>query len=49
MLDPNNPLPKYYQLKEYLKEMNRRGDIAPREQLPSENALVQQFSLSHVI
>ncbi|AOQ23633.1 Arabinose metabolism transcriptional repressor [Moorella thermoacetica] len=46
MLDPNNPLPKYYQLKEYLKEMIRRGDIAPGEQLPSENALVQQFSLS---
>ncbi|MGI6285138.1 GntR family transcriptional regulator [Neomoorella humiferrea] len=46
MLDHNNPLPKYYQLKEYLKGMIQRGEIAPGEQLPSENALVQQFGLS---
>jgi len=41
-----NSLPKYYQLKEYLKEMILTGKIASGEQLPSENSLVQQFNMS---
>jgi len=39
-------LPKYYQLKEYLKDAIRRGKISPGAQLPSENTLVQQFAVS---
>lgn len=46
MLDPNSPLPKYYQLKEYLKDAIRRGEIVPGARLPSENSLVQQFGIS---
>jgi GntR family transcriptional regulator of arabinose operon len=46
VLDPNSRLPKYYQLKEYLKDAIRRGDIVPGAQLPSENSLVQSFAIS---
>jgi len=46
VLDSNSALPKYYQLKEYIKDVIRRGGIAPGARLPSENSLVQQFGVS---
>lgn len=46
MLEQNNSMPKYHQLKEYLKELILSGKIASGEQLPSENTLVRQFNLS---
>ena len=39
-------MPKYYRLKEYLKEQMKRGAIAPGHQLPSENMLADQFKIS---
>lgn len=42
----NNAGPKYSQLKEYLKEQMRLGKIATGNQLPSENMLAKQFTLS---
>jgi len=46
MIEDNHYLPKYYQLKEYLKEMIRSGGILPKEKLPSESELVRQFKIS---
>jgi GntR family transcriptional regulator, arabinose operon transcriptional repressor len=46
MRDDNNYLPKYYQLKEYLKELIKSGGILPKEKLPSESELVRQFKIS---
>jgi GntR family transcriptional regulator, arabinose operon transcriptional repressor len=46
MANPNNPLPKYVQLKNHLKELIRRGEIPPGEPLPSENTLMRQFKVS---
>lgn len=45
-MDQNSITPKYYRLKEYLKEQMKRGAIAPGNQLPSENMLVDQFKIS---
>ena len=42
----SNNGPKYSQLKEYLKEKMRQGNILPDEQLPSENMLARQFMVS---
>lgn len=38
--------PKYYILKEYLKDEMLSGRIMPGDKIPSENALADQFSLS---
>jgi GntR family transcriptional regulator of arabinose operon len=38
--------PKYFQLKEYLKDLINRGEINPGDQMPSENVLAKQFSMS---
>lgn len=46
MSTTGKPLPKYYMLKEYLKDKIIKGHIVPGEQLPSENALAGQFKLS---
>lgn len=45
-MDQNSSVPKYYRLKEYLKEQMKRGAITPGSQLPSENMLVDQFKIS---
>ncbi|NLN64152.1 MAG: GntR family transcriptional regulator [Clostridiaceae bacterium] len=37
---------KYYKLKEYLKQEILMGRIKPGEQIPSENALAEKFSIS---
>lgn len=46
MFEQNDSMPKYHQLKEYLKELMLNGKITFGEQLPSENALASQFNLS---
>jgi len=46
MIEDNKYLPKYYQLKEYLKEIIRSGGVLPKEKLPSESELVRQFKIS---
>lgn len=46
MIKPDKYLPKYYQLKEYLKKMIQNGDIIPPQKLPSESDLVRQFKIS---
>lgn len=46
MLDLKNSTPKYLQLKEYLKGMILRGEIAPGSQIPSEHTLAKEFKLS---
>ena len=39
-------LPKYVQLKEYLKKVIQDGNLAPSQKLPSESELVRQFKIS---
>lgn len=46
MLESKNSTPKYLQLKEHLKGMILRGEIAPGSQIPSEHTLARQFKLS---
>ena len=46
MIRPDKHLPKYYQLKEYLKQMIQNGEITPAQKLPSESDLVRQFKIS---
>ncbi|TFG91124.1 MAG: GntR family transcriptional regulator [Candidatus Atribacteria bacterium] len=46
MTKDDNYLPKYYQLKEYLKKMIQNGAILPTQKLPSESDLIRQFKIS---
>ncbi len=46
MVDSERLLPKYSQLKEYLKKQIRQGKILYGQQLASENILVKQFRMS---
>ncbi|NLY76052.1 MAG: GntR family transcriptional regulator, partial [Firmicutes bacterium] len=46
MFDPNSPLPKYHQLKKYLQQKIRQGELAPGQQIDTENYLAKQFNLS---
>lgn len=45
-MEQNSTAPKYFRLKEYLKEQMKRGVITPGGQLPSENMLADQFKIS---
>lgn len=42
---PSN-VPKYHQVKQHLKNLIRRGELAPGDLLPSENTLVKEFNFS---
>jgi GntR family transcriptional regulator of arabinose operon len=46
LVDSGRLLPKYSQLKEYLKEQIRQGEIVYGQQLASENILAKQFRMS---
>jgi GntR family transcriptional regulator of arabinose operon len=39
-------VPKYYRVKQYLKNMIRRGELTPGSLLPSENDLAKEFNFS---
>jgi GntR family transcriptional regulator of arabinose operon len=46
MYEPKHGVPKYHQLKEFIRDQIRRGELTPGQQLPTENILAQQFQLS---
>lgn len=46
MKTPDSYLPKYIQIKEYLKKIIQDGNIVPAQKLPSESELVRQFKVS---
>lgn len=46
MLDPDSPLPLYYQLKTYLSKQVKSGIWKPGDRLPSESDLGVQFGIS---
>lgn len=46
MVNFNHTVPKYSQLKEFLKGQMQQKTIAYEQQLPSENALARQFGMS---
>ncbi len=45
-IDPTSYKPLYLQISDMLREAIRQGDYAPGDRLPSENALVEKFSVS---
>jgi GntR family transcriptional regulator len=49
MIDRNNPLPYYVQLKESIRERIERGDWKPGDLLPSEAQLCEQFDVSRTV
>jgi GntR family transcriptional regulator len=46
MLLKAGPLPKYYQLTEILRERILSGELGPDDQLPTEDALCQEYGVS---
>lgn len=48
-LDRHSPIPLHQQLSDVLAEAIRAGRLKPREQLPSENELIDRFSVSRFV
>jgi GntR family transcriptional regulator len=48
MLDKNYPLPKYFQLKELIRERIAAGEWQPGEMIPSERELSEQYGISRM-
>jgi len=46
MLDPNSPIPLYFQLKSLLEEQIRSGMLKPGQKIPSENELCGMYRIS---
>jgi GntR family transcriptional regulator len=46
IVDPNNFLPRYYQLANILRDRISKGDLAARQPIPSERQLEKDFSVS---
>lgn len=46
MIEMNNPMPLYFQIKEMLKEKIERGKYEPGECIPSENQLAEELDIS---
>src|SRR5258708_39864193 len=44
----NSPLPRYYQLKEIIRERIRSGEWKPGELIPSERELSEQYKISRM-
>jgi GntR family transcriptional regulator len=44
----NGPLPRYYQLKEIIREKVRSGDWPPGQPIPSERELSEQYGISRM-
>src|SRR5690554_5292638 len=45
-IDPNQPIPLYFQLKTLLLEAMIRGEYGPGDRLPTEHELCEQYGLS---
>jgi len=46
MIDPTNPMPKYHQLANILRQQIDNGDFNPHDAIPSERLLEQHYKLS---
>lgn len=46
VVNPNSPLPYYYQVERFLEQEIQRGDFTQGEELPSEGDLSKKFSVS---
>lgn len=46
MIDNESILPKYYQIKEYIKSKIINGEIKPDERIMSENEIIKQYEVS---
>src|SRR5438874_9051261 len=44
----NSPLPRYYQLKEILRERARSGEWKPGDLIPSERELSEKYGISRM-
>jgi GntR family transcriptional regulator len=47
-IDPNSPVPRYYQIRENLIELIRSGELAPGELIPSERELSEHYSVNRL-
>lgn len=47
-IDPNDPLPRYYQVYHSLLERIRAGEFEPGDALPSERQLTQDYGVSRI-
>jgi GntR family transcriptional regulator len=48
-LDRHSPIPLHQQLSDLLADAIRKGQLKPREQLPSENELIDRFNVSRFV
>ena len=46
VLDVQNPIPLYYQLKGIIEEQISSGELKPGDKIPSENSLCEQYKVS---
>lgn len=47
-VDPNNPLPRYYQVYVSMEQRIREGEFAPGEAIPSERQLALDYGVSRI-
>ena len=46
VLDVQNPIPLYYQLKGIIEEQISSGELKPGDKIPSENSLCEKYQVS---
>lgn len=46
VLDTQNPIPLYYQLRNIIEEQINSGELKPGDKIPSENSLCKEYSVS---
>ncbi|GHI01485.1 GntR family transcriptional regulator [Neobacillus kokaensis] len=48
MINKNSPIPLYYQLEEYIKELIEQGDLKPGDALPPEREYAEEYKISRM-
>ena len=48
MIDKNKPIPLYYQIKEYIEEQIKNGELKPGSKLPTEDYYSKYFDVSRI-
>lgn len=48
MINKNSPIPLYYQLEEFIKELIEKGELRPGDALPPEREYAEQYQISRM-
>jgi len=48
MINKNSPIPLYYQLEEYIKELIEKGELRPGDALPPEREYAETYQISRM-